>query len=177
MKCKKIFAVIISIITCMSLVGCSSREDENNINNNEEINIPMILTVDPSTGNKNEEDVIIAFNEAYKGKYHIDVEWVLQTEEEYRTNLKRLNATDELPAVITDLRMLPSFYQVMIEDERIENLSSYINEDEEWKAMIEPSVLDAYTEPDGNIYLAPISTAFFLVPEYFGMNSFLNKQV
>lgn len=56
----------------------------------------MILTVDSSTGNKNEEEVVERFNRAYKGKYHIDVDWVMETEEEYRKNLKRMNVTDEL---------------------------------------------------------------------------------
>ena len=29
----------------------------------------------------------------------------METEEEYRKNLKRMNVTDELPAIITDLRI------------------------------------------------------------------------
>ena len=85
----------------------------------------------------------------------------METEDEYRQNLKRLNVTDKLPAIITDLRMLPSFYQMMIEDERIEDLSPYILEDDEWMSMIEPVVLDSFRESDGKIYLAPLSTAAF----------------
>ncbi|MCI6121701.1 MAG: extracellular solute-binding protein, partial [Lachnospiraceae bacterium] len=126
-----------------------------------EIKIPMILTVDPSTGKKNEEKVVVKFNEEYDGIYEIDVEWGMETEDEYRQNLKRLNVTDKLPAIITDLRMLPSFYQMMIEDERIEDLSPYILEDDEWMGMIEPVVLDSFRESDGKIYLAPLSTAAF----------------
>ena len=68
--------------------------------------------------------------------------------------------TDTLPAVITDLRMLPAFYYMMIQDGRIEELTEYINEDEEWKAMIEPAVLESCSEEDGSIYLGPISTAW-----------------
>lgn len=78
-------------------------------NGKKEISIPMILTVDPSTWNRNEDKVIEKFNQAYKGTYYVDVKWIMETEEEYRKNLKRLNVTDQLPAVITDLRMLPSF--------------------------------------------------------------------
>lgn len=121
----------------------------------------MILTVDPSTGNNNEQNVVDSFNYQYSGKYHIDVEWIMETEEEYRQNLKRLNATDSLPAVITDLRLLPSFYQMMLADKRIEDLSSLIKEDAEWSGMIEDVVLEGCTEPDGKIYLAPLSTAAF----------------
>ncbi len=161
MKYKKVFAVFISILISLGLTGCSHQKNIDNTGHAEEVRIPMILTVDPRTGNKNEEDVITAFNKEYKGRYRIDVEWMLQTEEEYRTNLKRLNVTDELPAIITDLRMLPAFYQLMLKDQRIEDLSFSINRDEEWKNMIEPAVLEACTESDGSIYLAPLSTAFY----------------
>ena len=68
-------------------------------------------------------------------------------------NLKRLNVTDELPAVIYDVRTLPSFYQMMVADGRIENLSPYLEEDEEWRNMIEPAVMEGCTDEDGNIYL------------------------
>ena len=93
-----------------------------------EIDIPIILTVDPTSGKKTEQDVVDAFNEEYAGTYHMQVEWIMETEEEYRKNLKRLNVTDELPAVIYDVRTLPSFYQMMVADGRIENLSPYLEE-------------------------------------------------
>ena len=121
----------------------------------------MVLIVDSSTGIKNEETLINTFNEMYEGTWHADVEWIMETEEEYRQNLKRQNVTDTLPTVITDLRMLPAFYYMMIQDERIEELSPYLLEDEEWMAMIEPSVLESCSEEDGSIYLSPISTAAF----------------
>ena len=114
-----------------------------------------------------------AFNEEYAGTYHMQVEWIMETEEEYRKNLKRLNVTDELPAVIYDVRTLPSFYQMMVADGRIENLSPYLEEDEEWRNMIEPAVMEGCTDEDGNIYLGPISTAAFACagmfwnPEFF----------
>lgn len=143
------------------MAGCNTVKNKQEKSNKKEVQIPIILTVDPSTGNKNEQEVVERFNRAYKGTYHMDVEWVVETEEEYRKNLKRLNVTDELPAVITDLRMLPSFYQMMVKEGRIENLTAYINDDEEWKNMIEPTVLESGSEEDGEIYLAPLSTAVF----------------
>ena len=147
---RRIMAAVMVIVMLAALTGCVGKEDT-----------PMILTVDSSTGNKNEEEVVERFNRAYKGKYHIDVDWVMETEEEYRKNLKRMNVTDELPAIITDLRMLPSFYQMMIKKGRIEDLTPYINEDQEWKDMIEPSVMESVREEDGKIYLGPVSTAAF----------------
>lgn len=136
--------------TAVLSAGCA-RQAEKEDTGKEEVSIPIILTVDSSTGIKNEEDVVEAFNEKYDGKWQADVEWIMETEEEYRQNLKRQNVTDTLPAVITDLRMLPAFYYMMIQDGRIEEISSYIEEDEEWQAMIEPAVLESCTEEDGSI--------------------------
>lgn len=154
-------AAVMVIVMLTALTGCAGKENTQTRKKNKVVEIPMILTVDSSTGNKNEEEVVERFNRAYKGKYHIDVDWVMETEEEYRKNLKRMNVTDELPAIITDLRMLPSFYQMMIKKGRIEDLTPYINEDQEWKDMIEPSVMESVREEDGKIYLGPISTAAF----------------
>lgn len=153
---------LLAVVSAFAVLstGCA-RETEETSAEKQEVTIPMILTVDSSTGIKNEEKLVEAFNEAYEGVWQVEVDWVMETEEEYRQNLKRQNVTDTLPAVITDLRMLPSFYHMMIQDERIEDLSAWINEDEEWKAMIEPAVLEACSEEDGSIYLAPLSTAAF----------------
>lgn len=162
MKTKKLLRIeAAAVAAALALAaGCAEQTPEPG-NVSEEVSIPVILTVDSSTGIRNEEKLINAFNQLYNGRWQADVEWIMETEEEYRQNLKRQNVTDTLPALITDLRMLPSFYYMMIEDGRIEELSKYIEEDEEWKAMIEPSVLASCTEEDGSIYLGPISTAAF----------------
>lgn len=141
--------------------SASSETAEQTSGGEEEVSIPMVLIVDSSTGIKNEEELITEFNRIYDGKWQADVQWIMETEEEYRQNLKRQNVTDTLPAVITDLRMLPAFYYMMIQDGRIEELTEYINEDEEWTTMIEPAVLESCSEEDGSIYLGPISTAAF----------------
>lgn len=148
------------LLLALTVSGCSKQAGQTD-GGAEEVSIPVILIVDSSTGIRNEENVIQAFNQKYDGKWQADVEWVMETEEDYRQNLKRQNVTDTLPALITDLRMLPAFYYMMIQDGRIEDLSEYINKDEEWKEMIEPSVLEACSEEDGSIYLGPISTAAF----------------
>lgn len=170
---------ILSAVLCAALTvflaGCASKEQTEKESKNEEIKIPMILTVDSSTGTKNEQGVVEAFNQEYDGVYEVDAEWIMETEEEYRQNLKRLNVTDELPAVITDLRMLPSFYQMMIADGRLEDLSPYIYEDEEWSGMIEEAVLESYREPDGKIYLAPLSTAAFSCSGIFWNEELFNE--
>lgn len=153
-------AAAAALLLAVTAAGCS----EKNVQapgGEEEVSIPVVLIVDSSTGIRNEENVIQEFNRIYEGKWQADVEWIMETEEEYRRNLKRQNVTDTLPAVITDVRMLPAFYYMMIQDGRIEELSDYIYTDEEWKSMIEPSVLESCSEEDGSIYLGPISTAAF----------------
>lgn len=153
-------AAAAALLLAVTAAGCS----EKNVQapgGEEEVSIPVVLIVDSSTGIRNEENVIQEFNRIYDGKWQADVEWIMETEEEYRRNLKRQNVTDTLPAVITDVRMLPAFYYMMIQDGRIEELSDYIYTDEEWKSMIEPSVLESCSEKDGSIYLGPISTAAF----------------
>lgn len=143
-----------------ALAGCTDKDVQTTVRK-EEVSIPITLIVDSSTGIRNEENVIQEFNRMYEGKWHADVDWIMETEEDYRQNLKRQNVTDTLPAVITDLRMLPSFYYMMIQDGRIEELSDYIYNDEEWMDMIEEQVLESCMEEDGSIYLSPVSTAAF----------------
>lgn len=143
-----------------ALAGCTDKNVQTTVRK-EEVSIPITLIVDSSTGIRNEENVIQEFNRMYEGKWHADVDWIMETEEDYRQNLKRQNVTDTLPAVITDLRMLPSFYYMMIQDGRIEELSDYIYNDEEWMDMIEEQVLESCMEEDGSIYLSPVSTAAF----------------
>ena len=159
-KSRAVRAAAAVLLLAMLVSGCSETAEQTS-GGAEEVTIPMILIVDSSTGIKNEEELITEFNRIYDGKWQADVQWIMETEEEYRQNLKRQNVTDTLPAVITDLRMLPAFYYMMIQDGRIEELTEYINEDEEWKAMIEPAVLESCSEEDGSIYLGPISTAAF----------------
>ena len=153
-------AAVAALLLAVTAAGCSEKNVQAPAGE-EEVSIPIVLIVDSSTGIRNEENVIQEFNRIYEGKWQADVEWIMETEEEYRRNLKRQNVTDTLPAVITDVRMLPAFYYMMIQDRRIEELSDYIYTDEEWESMIEPSVLESCSEEDGSIYLGSISTAAF----------------
>ena len=99
------------------LTGCGSRnKNKTEEESPEEVRIPIIFTVDPTTGKKNNQELADAFNRAYEGKYYLDVQWVLETEEEYRQNLKRMNVTGTLPAIINDVCTIPSFYQMMVEE-------------------------------------------------------------
>ncbi len=157
---KKIVKGIVCMAAVLFIVGCQSQSTIETVED-EIVKIPMILTVNPSTGIWNDEEIVNEFNREYKGIYQVEVEWIMETDVEYQNNLKRLNVTDELPAVITDLRTLPAFYQLMIEDGRIEDLSPYLEADDEWRNMIEPAVLESCREEDGKIYLAPVNNEAF----------------
>ena len=95
MNYKKTVSVIMAVLLLMGLAGCAGNEKKKSNGEKEEIAIPMILTVDPSAGTKNEEEVVKAFNLEYKGTYRVAVDWIMETEEEYRKNLKRLNRSEE----------------------------------------------------------------------------------
>lgn len=162
LKVRRSVYILMSLcLTAVLLGGCGKKQIQKTDNEEEVVEIPMILTVSPTSGKKSEQELVDAFNTTYKGKYHIAVEWIMETESDYRQNLKRLNVTDKLPAVITDLRMLPSYYRLLVEDHRIVDLAPYIEADQEWKQMIEPVVLDSCSEEDGSVYLGPVSTAAF----------------
>lgn len=150
------------LLAGLLLTGCGQAEDKDNTETtNSVVEIPIIFTVDPSSGKRSNQELANAFNKAYEGKYHLDVEWVLETEEEYRQNLKRMNVTGNLPAIIYDVCTVPSFYQMMVEEGRLTDLTPYLNEDPEWKDSIEAAVLQGCTYEDGKVYLGPISTAAF----------------
>lgn len=161
-KARRSVCILLSLcLTAVLLGGCGKKQIQKTDNEEKAVEIPMILRVSPTSGKKSEQELVDAFNITYKGKYYIAVEWIMETEDDYRQNLKRLNVTDKLPAVITDLRMLPSYYRLMVEDHRIVDLAPYIEADQEWKQMIEPVVLDSCSEEDGSVYLGPVSTAAF----------------
>ena len=160
---KRTLALLLTVaLTGTLLTGCGSKNNNKTEEESpEEVRIPIIFTVDPTTGKKNNQELADAFNKAYEGKYYLDVQWVLETEEEYRQNLKRMNVTGTLPAIIYDVCTVPSFYQMMVEEGRLTDLTPYLEEDEEWMAEIEPAVLKGCTYEDGKVYLGPISTAAF----------------
>lgn len=168
---KKLLLGLIGIFLCGMLSSCGAREIEES-EKNEVISIPIIFRVNPENGEKENEELVKKFNEAYKDKYYLDVEWVMETEEEYRTNLKKLNVADKLPAIIFDVQILPSFYKMMVEDGRLMDLSSYIESDKELKNAIEPQILESCKDKDGKVYFCSAGSATF---SYTGI--FWNKEL
>jgi ABC-type glycerol-3-phosphate transport system substrate-binding protein len=126
-----------------------------------EIKIPTTFLVDSVTSTKNNEELVNSFNEKYKGKYKIEVKWMADTTSAYRSKIKMLNATDDLPAIITDVSFSPDFYQLLLDGNRLLDIRPYIEKDIEWKNSIEPQVLESCIEKDGSMYLSPQSTSSF----------------
>lgn len=173
---KRISLLISICIFCIiSLSGCNSndmgkiKEHEESV---KEIVIPTIFLVDTVTNTKNNEELVNSFNEEYKGKYRIEVEWMTDTASAYRSRMKMLNATDELPAIITDVRFSPEYYQLLLDGHRLLDIRPYIENDIEWKNSFEPEVLESCLEKDGSMYLSPLSSSCF---SYSGV--FWNKKL
>ena len=59
---RRIMAAVMVIVMLAALTGCVGKEDTQTRKKNKVVEIPMILTVDSSTGNKNEEEVVERFN-------------------------------------------------------------------------------------------------------------------
>ena len=61
---------IVSLLVAVSLLtGCGQTESKDNVTEESGVvEIPIIFTVDPTSGKKNNEELANAFNEAYKGK-------------------------------------------------------------------------------------------------------------
>lgn len=155
MKMKKIKAAILLLLClAVTLGGCKRNKAEQDLNQ-EEIAIPGMFLVNPDTGENENEELINAFNEAYKGRYRLEVEWITDTAEGYRTRIKTLNGLDKLPAVITDVGFDADFYNLLIENHRLVDLKPYILEDKDWETAYGDRELEVYEEADGGIYLSP----------------------
>lgn len=63
---RRIMAAVMVIVMLAALTGCVGKEDTQTRKKNKVVEIPMILTVDSSTGNKNEEEVVERFNRHIK---------------------------------------------------------------------------------------------------------------
>lgn len=116
--------------------------------------IPILLRVDPETGEEEYTELIEGFNEEYAGKYRIDAQWIKDTEQGYRERLKMLNVYDQLPIIITDAAFSPDFQELMISNERYLNLYPYLEGREEWEELLEKST-------DEKIYMVPLNMGLY----------------
>lgn len=153
--------MIIFLLCCISfmivfvLSGCQ----EINISQDkdkEEVVIPAVFLMNPSTGIADHHELVDEFNKQYQGQYYIDVEWLTETASGYRAKLKQWNALDEMPVIITDAGFDRDFYELLVKNHRLINLKSYMYDSKAWLNAVQPDILENCEEKNGDIYLSPL---------------------
>lgn len=168
---KRTLGLLIAIAMLLSGCGENRTEEETEPTAGTEVVIPALFRMDGETGIQPHKELIELFNQTYAGQYRMDVEWYVGDEASYRERIKLLNATDQLPAVFTDVGVLPDFYRLLVDNDRLVNIVPYLQADEEWAGKFPQHVIDACTEDDGGMYMIPITT-----PEYLS-GVFYNEKI
>lgn len=140
--------------------GCAGRVEEEK-EEADVVVIPVMFRMDPQSDEASNLALVDAFNEAYEGQYRVEVEWLVETESGYRTKLKQLNATDKLPAVITDVGFDDKFLQLLIENGRLVNLEPYLEESGEWQDAMMSGIKEEIREEDGAVYISPLGNLMY----------------
>lgn len=154
-KLRFVLLCVICIVLLL-LAGCGKKDtvtilthEEGNV-----VTIPILLRIDPETGEQEYTDIIEGFNEEYVGKYRINVQWIKDTEQGYRERLKILNVYERLPVIITDAAFSPDFQELMIYNERYLDLYPYLKEKEEWSELLEKA-------SEEKIYMVPLNMGLY----------------
>lgn len=161
MKKSRIYQIVSVAVALLMLTGCAKEARQAAADDKEEVVIPVVFREDPETGERSNMDLVEQFNELYEGQYRVEVEWMVDTEANYRRRMKTLNALDQLPALITDVGFDYYFYQLLVENDRLADLSSYIEECPEWKEAVREDIYEEMKEEDGSIYLSPLGNLMY----------------
>ena len=160
---------ILSLVTAFVLAGCgggnssnsggdgkdSALDSQSSEESGEEVKIPIIITTGANDAMDIQmKEVVEDFNEEYKGKYQMDVEYLAGASDDYRSKLKMLNASNSLPALI-QVGPEPAFFDLLVENDRLVDVAPYLEEDQEWKGQLMPQGIDAFTRDDGKMYMIP----------------------
>ena len=173
---RKIIKLTFSLFIVLALLisGCTEKHTDKpaDDSNGDVVVIPALFRMDGETGIQPHKDLIELFNKTYEGRYRIDVEWFVGEESNYRERIRLLNATDQLPALFTDVGVLPDFYRLLVENDRLVNITPYLEADREWAAKFPKHVIDTCTEEDGGMYLIPITTPEYLAGVFYNEKIF-----
>lgn len=114
----------LNLLLCVVLLfsGCGKEETKKQ-NTEKETMIPVTFLVNPDTGENENEELVAEFNEEYEGQYQLNVEWITDTAEGYRSRIKTMNGLDKLPAVITDIGFDADFYNMLVVNERVVDMA------------------------------------------------------
>jgi raffinose/stachyose/melibiose transport system substrate-binding protein len=109
------------------------------------------------------------FNEAYAGKYVLDIEWLEGGNGVYREKLKVLASSNDLPAWMRELHTEPDLVNLLISNDMLVDLKPYMDADSEWKGLFTEKDFKM-NERDGKLFVEPP-----YVLQYFGI--FYNKEI
>ena len=147
----------IGIVMCLLLMisGCGKKDTSKVEKEKKVVTVPVVFRANPITGEKENADLVEAFNKTYADTFHLDVKWVMETEDAYRKTLKRDNVTGNLPVILMDVRVQPSFFRRMVEDGRMMAIGDRVEASPEWKAAAGKDYPDRYAGPYKDVYLSP----------------------
>lgn len=168
-RSRAFYKVIFLCFAVFFLTGCNKEVEKEK---KKEIKIPVCFSVDQKTGKSDNENLVDAFNKKYKGTYQLEVEWVTDSAEGFRDRIKVLNATDKLPAIVTDVGFDANFYRLLVDNNRLLDLTAYFNKDEEWKSALDQKIMERCVDKNGSTYLMPLGT---MVHSYAGF--YYNKEL
>lgn len=165
---KKMLILVCVLVVCsMILSGCSDKQTQDQtIIPREIVSVPVVFRVDPVTNVSENEQFINDYNEEFQGAYQMEVEWLSADAAGYRNKLKQWNVLDEMPVLIADAGFDNDFYRVLVKDKRLVDLRPYMEESGFWMDAMREDILSQCVEPDGSIYLSPLSTS---IDTYAGM--------
>ncbi len=141
------------------LSGCGRQKTTDEPQESEPVTFSAIFTINPETGVVDKKEVADDFNQTYEGQYHLDVDYQMLAADAYRDRIKELNVQDKLPTIITDVAIDTEFYEMLVNNDRLVDLSEYM--DDEWRTAVRSDVLKQCSEADGSIYLSPIASPIY----------------
>lgn len=167
---------LVLLLWIVALASCTAKPDASTSTNEgkekKEIIIPVIYLMNATSGIKSNKELVDEFNKAYEGIYHVEVDWLVGDESDYRAKIKLLNATDQLPAIITDVGFSPDFYQLLLENKRMVDIQPYLEKDAEWNETFVDYIIDACREEDGSLYLIPLNSPEYLAGIFYNNEMF-----
>jgi len=128
----------------------------------EPVSLPFLIRNSGNdSGMKLQKTYIDGFNKEFEGKYKIEVEWMPGVAEDIRAKLKMLNASNDLPALVSELAAEPAFGDLLINNNRIVDLKPYFDVSPEWQKVCFPESI-AYNTKDGKMFTSPSYSASYV---------------
>ena len=178
---KILLGMVICVALLVSLVGCAGQATTTagttsaTVKSTEEtttstkatsskvvVELPFLLRNSGNdSGMKMWQFYIDGFNKSNEGSYKVVVEWMPGVAEDIRAKLKMLNASNDLPALVTDLGAEPAFGDLLIKNNRLVDLKPAFDAAPEWKAVCFPESI-VYNTIDGKMFTTPSTSESFV---------------